>query len=122
MQAFQRGGRWIRPEHLLLALLEDEKTAAVQLLQRSAFDIEAVRADLLATLSPSRQPRSSVQPMLSAEAKEALDSSVKEARAMECPFVDSIHLLLGLLANLHLQTVRIDIDGMRKEGRRFLLG
>src|SRR5690349_24622838 len=89
--ARRMGNPEIYPEHLLLALLDQE------LPQQLVPDAAALRAEAEATLRsrPSIQGAQQ-QPNVSAAFSRALDEAADEARRMEDEYVSTEHLLLAL--------------------------
>jgi ATP-dependent Clp protease ATP-binding subunit ClpB len=89
--ARRNGNPELYPEHLLLALLDQE------LPRQLVPDADALRAQAEATLS--QKPRiqgSQQQPQLSAQLSRVLDRAFEEARRMEDEYVSSDHVLLAL--------------------------
>jgi len=89
---------YISSEHILLGLLEEEDTLAVQILERLGVDIHRLRAELESQLraqAPSHPPVGS--PTLTSPAKQVLIRAADEARSMNDSHIDTAHLLLGLL-------------------------
>jgi len=89
--ARRMGNPELYPEHLLLALLDQE------LPQELVPDAAALRAQAEATLrtKPSTQGAQQ-QPAVSAAVSRALDAAFDEARRMEDEYVSTEHLLLAL--------------------------
>src|SRR5215213_10215412 len=89
--ARRMGNPELYPEHLLLALLDQE------LPQELVPDAAALRAQAEATLrtKPSTQGAQQ-QPAVSAAVSRVLDEAVDEARRMEDDYVSTEHLLLAL--------------------------
>ena len=85
------GNPELYPEHLLLALLDQE------LPQELVPDAAALRAQAEATLrtKPSTQGAQQ-QPAVSAAVSRVLDAAFDEARRMEDEYVSTEHLLAGL--------------------------
>jgi ATP-dependent Clp protease ATP-binding subunit ClpC len=89
---------YISSEHILLGLLEEEDTLAVQILERLGVDIHRMKAELESQLRASAPSHAPVgQPTLTAPAKQVLIRATDEARAMNDSHIDTAHLLLGLL-------------------------
>jgi ATP-dependent Clp protease ATP-binding subunit ClpB len=89
--ARRSGNPELYPEHLLLALLDQE------LPRELVPDAEALRAQAEATLA--QKPRiegSQQQPGISAAASKVLDRALDEAKRMEDDYVAAQHLLLAL--------------------------
>jgi ATP-dependent Clp protease ATP-binding subunit ClpB len=88
--ARRAGNPELYPEHLLLALLDQE-------LPRELVDADALRAQAEATLA--QKPRiegSQQQPAVSAAFSKVLDRAFDEAKKLEDEYVASQHLLLAL--------------------------
>ncbi|MBA3331037.1 MAG: AAA family ATPase, partial [Actinobacteria bacterium] len=90
------GNPEIHPEHLLLALLDQELPQT--LVQRARGDGASVRAEAEARLRgrPSMQGAPNLQPQASAPFRKALDDASEEARRLEDDYVSTEHLLLAL--------------------------
>jgi ATP-dependent Clp protease ATP-binding subunit ClpB len=89
--ARRSGNPELYPEHLLLALLDQE------LPRQLVPDADALRAQAEAALA--QKPRiqgSQQQPQISAAASRILDEAFDEAKRMEDEYVSSEHLLLAL--------------------------
>ena len=87
---------YISSEHILLGLLEEEDTLAVQILERLGVDIHRLRAELESQLraqAPAHPPVGS--PTLTSPAKQVLIRAADEARSMNDSHIDTAHLLLG---------------------------
>ncbi len=89
--ARRNGNPELYPEHLLLALLDQE------LPRQLVPDASALRAQAEATLAQKPKLQGAQQqPQVSAQLSRVLDRAVDEARRMEDEFVSSEHLLLAL--------------------------
>jgi len=89
---------FISTEHILLGLLEEEDTLAVQMMQMLGADIQQMKAELenqLKAIAPPRAPIGS--PTLTSSAKQLLIRAAEEVRSLGDSHVDTAHLLLGLL-------------------------
>src|SRR5436309_15455368 len=89
--ARRNGNPELYPEHLLLALLDQE------LPRQLVDDADSLRAEAEARLS--QRPHiagAQQQPQISAQATRILDRALDEARRMEDEYVSSEHLLLAL--------------------------
>jgi ATP-dependent Clp protease ATP-binding subunit ClpB len=92
-----RGNGAIEPEHLLLALLDQEGGLVTPLLQKIGANPAFVREKTEAALKKLPQVSGSAQVYLSPGLNRALDEAQKEADTMKDEFVSTEHLLLGLL-------------------------
>ncbi|MDQ3993151.1 MAG: ATP-dependent chaperone ClpB [Actinomycetota bacterium] len=103
--ARRAGNPEIHPEHLLLALLDQELTRT--LVERSGYDVASLRAEAEAKLraQPSIQGTSQ-QPHVSTSLSRALDRAFEEARALDDEYVSVEHLLLALDALPREQVLR----------------
>ncbi|MFA0782162.1 Clp protease N-terminal domain-containing protein [Fervidibacter sacchari] len=88
----------ISPEHILLGLLEEEDTLAVQILEHLGVDVHKMKSELenqLKAQAPAHPPVGS--PALNAPAKQVLIHVADEARSLGDSHIDTGHLLLALL-------------------------
>jgi ATP-dependent Clp protease ATP-binding subunit ClpC len=88
----------ISPEHILLGLLEEEDTLAVKILEHLGVNIHNMKAELevyLKSQMPAHPPAGS--PTLTSPAKQVLIRAADEAKSMGDNYIDTTHLLLGLL-------------------------
>ncbi|HEY6007591.1 MAG TPA: ATP-dependent chaperone ClpB, partial [Geobacteraceae bacterium] len=98
----------IEPEHLLLALLDQEGGLVAPLLQRIGADPAVVRDKVTQAVKKLPQVSgASAQVFLSPVLNRALDGAQKEADTMKDEFVSTEHLLLGLLAEKGSEAGRI---------------
>ena len=87
----------IEPEHLLLALLQQEEGVAGEILRQVGADPATVAGQLEGDLS--RRPKaygSNVQPGLSGQASRVLQDAYAEANQMKDDYVSTEHILLAL--------------------------
>jgi len=97
-EAVSRRNGAIEPEHLLLALLDQEGGLAKPLLQRIGADPATVRAKITEALGKlSQVSGANSQPHLAAETDRLLENAAREADGMKDQFISSEHLLLGFL-------------------------
>src|SRR3954453_10869688 len=91
----------VAPQHLLVALLEQEGGIVVPVIQRSGADPEAIRRranEALDRLPTVRGPGSDA-PALDAKTIEVLNKADEEARSFGDEYVSTEHLLLALAAD-----------------------
>lgn len=95
-EASQFGSKTIETEHLLLGLLRAEKELSISLL-RSSESFESIRAEIeRSTLVGERVP-TSVDLPLSNESKRVLAFAAEEGEKLGHKYIETGHLLLGLL-------------------------
>src|SRR5438552_12642640 len=94
--ARRQGNPEIYPEHLLLALLEQELPQT--LATRAGTTPEALRTEAEEELArkPSMQGAPNLQPRVSTQLEKVLDKSADEAKKLEDDYVSTEHLLLAL--------------------------
>ncbi len=101
----------IEPEHLLLALLDQEGGLTGSILQKIGANSQYVRSKAEEALK--RLPQATgegVQVYLSSALHHALDAAQREAEAMNDEFVSTEHLLLGLIEEKGCKASSILID------------
>src|ERR1035438_1525695 len=91
-----RGQQSLEPEHLLLALLDQEGGAVLSVLGKLNIPIDPLRAKLDAVLQ-KRPSVSGGEPYMSRELREVLDSAEAQAKALQDEYVSTEHFLLGLI-------------------------
>ena len=97
-KAFAMSAGTIEPEHLLLALLDQEEGFVPELLKKIGAQLSRLRENLDASLKRLPKVTGSAQVSLSPALNRVLDQSQKEANAMRDAFVSTEHLLLALAA------------------------
>jgi len=97
-KAFSLSAGTIEPEHLLLALLDQEGGFVPELLKKIGAQLSRLRENLDASLKRLPKVTGSAQVSLSPALNRVLDQSQKEADAMRDAFVSTEHLLLALAA------------------------
>jgi len=116
--ATQRGNSSIEPEHLLLALLEQEGSLVAAILQKLGANAGFVKNKTMEALE--KLPRASgatMQIYLSPALNQVLDTAQKEADTMKDAFVSSEHLLLAMIAAKGSTAARILMEsGVSREG------
>ncbi len=94
--ARRAGNPEIHPEHLLLALLDQELPRTI--VERAGSSPDALRAQAEERLAsrPSMQGAENLQPQISNAFRKVLDGAEQEARKLEDDYVSTEHLLLAL--------------------------
>lgn len=97
--AQERRHALIEPEHLAVALLDQEGGIAIPILERIGTDHGAMRAELERRLNYFSTVHGATQIALGRETQEALEAAQNEADKMKDVYVSTEHLLMGLAAN-----------------------
>ncbi|KAF0219502.1 MAG: ATP-dependent Clp protease ATP-binding subunit [Geobacteraceae bacterium] len=98
--ASRLGNAAVEPEHLLLALLEQEGGLAAPLLQKIGANPDFIRSKVESALKKLPQASgAAMQPTLSRSLYQLLENAQKEADAMKDEFVSTEHLLLVMAAD-----------------------
>src|SRR4030067_2755202 len=95
----ERGHAQIEPEHLAVALLDQEGGLAVPIFERIGAGHAAVRAELEKRLDYFSTVHGATQIGLARETQTALDAAQAEADKMKDAYVSTEHVLMGLAAN-----------------------
>ena len=99
-EAISMGHNMVEPEHLLLGVLSEGGGVACQALSELGVDPDNLAAHIRDLIGKSQDIISKpVDLPLSPRMKRALDLSMIEARKMGVNYVDSEHILLGILAD-----------------------
>ncbi|MFZ3208225.1 MAG: ATP-dependent chaperone ClpB [Geobacteraceae bacterium] len=102
----------IEPEHLLLALLDQEGGLPVALLQKIGVNTLALRSRVEQAVKKLPQVSgATVQLHLSTALNRILDAAQKEADLMKDEFVSTEHLLMGFFAEQGCEATRALTDG-----------
>jgi ATP-dependent Clp protease ATP-binding subunit ClpB len=94
-----RGHAQVEPEHLAVALLDQEGGLAVPILERIGASHTAVRTELDKRLNYFSTVHGATQVGLARETQEALEGAQAEADKMKDAYVSTEHVLMGLAAN-----------------------
>jgi ATP-dependent Clp protease ATP-binding subunit ClpB len=97
-KAFAMSAGTIEPEHLLLALLDQEGGFVPELLKKIGAQLSRLRENLDANLKRLPKVTGAAQVSLSPALNRVLDQAQKEADGMRDAFVSTEHLLLALAA------------------------
>jgi ATP-dependent Clp protease ATP-binding subunit ClpC len=97
-EALQFGSQIIAPEHILLGLVREDKTMANRFLaSRAQFNAESVRREIESRSVLREKIPQSAEVRLSPETKRILAFAFEESERLQCRFIGTEHLLLGLL-------------------------
>src|SRR6185369_6462868 len=88
---------YIGTEHILLGLVKEGSGVAANVLENMDVDLEKVRREVEKLVKPAPEIVSLGQLPFSPRAKQVLEYTIAEARALDHNYVGTEHLLLGLL-------------------------
>ncbi len=97
----------VEPEHLLLALLDQEDGFVAELLKKIGAPLSRLRDNLESSLQRLPKVTGGVQISLSPALNRVLDLAQKEADSMHDAFVSTEHLLLGLAGDRESASARL---------------
>jgi ATP-dependent Clp protease ATP-binding subunit ClpC len=111
---------YIGPEHLLLGLIHEDKGVAARALQQCGIPLQAARAEVQQVIGRGDSPPGEPIPF-TAEAKRALELSLREGFERGHRHIGTEHILLGVLgegggaAAQVLEQLGTDLDQVRDE-------
>ena len=106
-EAINMGSTMVEPEHLLLGLLQEGGGVAAQAISELGVDTENFAAHVRDLIGGSQDILSKPTDLpLSQRVTHALDLAMSEARKMGDNYVDTEHILLGILADDGALTAR----------------
>ncbi|OQY21182.1 MAG: NDP-hexose 4-ketoreductase [Anaerolineaceae bacterium 4572_32.1] len=117
---------YIGTEHLLLGMLKEEKSIASKVLGKLDADPEHMQR-LIERLTETRQRAFGGKPTLTPRTRKVLETAVDEARRMGHHYIDTGHLLLGLIQQKEgiainvLREAGISLKQIRSETTRIML-
>jgi ATP-dependent Clp protease ATP-binding subunit ClpC len=118
---------YIGTEHLLLGMLKEDKSVASKVLQKLGADLERVQALVERLTGTRRRSPFAGKPTLTPRTRKVLQAGVDEARRMGHHYIDTGHLLLGLIQQEEgvaidvLRDLGISLEQVRKETSRIML-
>ncbi len=110
----------VEPEHLLVALVEQENGVVPTVLRKMQVDPAGLGQALRAHLGKQPQAHGGSEPHLSPRMRVVLDAAQAEAKAMQDEYVSTEHLLLGILSEPG-RAVAIDLLKQRNVTRERVL-
>ncbi|PSO45491.1 MAG: hypothetical protein BRC25_02145, partial [Parcubacteria group bacterium SW_6_46_9] len=101
--AVERQEDHVNPQHLLSALIQQDDSIVISLLQKLDVDISQLSNELASTLSDPKESLQdgspSYQIYLTPELAKTLEASTRIAQNMDDEYVSTEHLLLSVLSN-----------------------
>ncbi|MDO4785379.1 MAG: ATP-dependent Clp protease ATP-binding subunit [Fretibacterium sp.] len=98
-EALRMGHSMVEPEHILLGLIHEGGGVACQAMNALGLDLERVKSQIEEAMGQSRPNMKSIDLPLSPRMKKALELAMLEARNMGVNYVDTEHMLLGILGD-----------------------
>lgn len=116
----RRGRKDLDTEHLLLALLQEDGTAAHKLLSRLGVSRRSIREEIERRIAGTDLPvESSGDFRLTSAARYAIELANDERRQINCTLIGTEHLLIGLLREPNGMAARVLMDmGLELERTR----
>jgi len=119
---------YVGTEHLMLGLLhENEGSIALVILKNLGIKLDEVRSEILKLLTKGCDPNE-VRPttLYSNRASKVIESARREAKRDKKKFIDSRHILLGIISEgdvgtLVLRNLKVDLDVLHLEVRRLII-
>lgn len=87
----------VTPEHLMLGMLNEDDHVAARMLAQMGVDRENLRAALLQQTAGAPRKKKRPDCTLNPRAKRCIDLAYDEARQLDCNYIGTEHLLLGLV-------------------------
>jgi ATP-dependent Clp protease ATP-binding subunit ClpB len=117
-QARQNGNQAVEPEHLLLALVNQDEGVARSLLERTGASVQALKPALVSAIERFPKVSGAGQPYLSEALSKSLDEAEKEAERLKDEYISTEHLLLALTDNSLLKDAGVTHDALLKALRQ----
>lgn len=117
----------IGTEHLLLGMLKEEKCVASKVLRKLGADPDQMQRLVERLTSARRRSPFGGKPTLTPRTRKMLETAVDEARRLGQHFIDTGHLLLGLIQQQEgvaidvLRDAGLSLEQIRKETSRIML-
>lgn len=96
-EARRRCDGYIGTEHILLGIVKEGSGVAARVLQERGIDLHKIRLEVEKVIQPMRSPCSTGRLPQSPRTKNAVGYAIEESRALNHNYVETEHLLLGLL-------------------------
>ena len=96
-KATQFGSKFVDPEYLLLALVEEEKCLGTTVLYYLGLDPRSLRFEAIQSIESQKHPYSPSKVQYSMETQRIIDLAIKESEGLCDKCIGSEHLLLGII-------------------------
>jgi ATP-dependent Clp protease ATP-binding subunit ClpB len=116
--ARDHGQQAVEPEHLLLALVNQDEGVGRTLLERAGVSIQALKPALEAAISRFPRVSGSGQPYLSEALNKVLEEAEREASQLKDEYTSTEHLVLALVATKLLKDAGANHDAMLRALRQ----
>ncbi len=116
--ARDHGNQAVEPEHLLLALVDQDEGVGRTILERAGVSVQALQPALISTIERFPKVSGSAQPYLGAELSKAIDEAEKEADRLKDEYISTEHLLLALTETRTLKEAGATHDSLLKALRQ----
>ena len=120
-EALRMGHPMVEPEHILLGLIQEGGGTACQAMTALGLDLERVKSQIEEAMGQTRPNMKSIDLPLSPRMKKALELAMLEARNMGVNYVDTEHMLLGILGDdnslvsQYFFTMGVDVATARRQ-------
>ena len=127
-EALRMGHPMVEPEHILLGLIHEGGGTACQAMIALGLDLERIKSQIEEAMGQSQPNMKSIDLPLSPRMKKALELSMLEARNMGVNYVDTEHMLLGILGDdnslvsQYFFTMGVDAAAARRQITAILRG
>lgn len=125
-EATRLGSEYVRTEHILLGICHEPDGIAAKALENLGVDLETLAAEIEHQVQPGNAVVPHDEITFTPRAKKVLELAVEEARRFNHTYIDTVHILLGLIkegegiAAKVLQDMRIDLEKVQAEVVRLL--
>ncbi|HEV2476008.1 MAG TPA: ATP-dependent chaperone ClpB [Candidatus Dormibacteraeota bacterium] len=113
-QARRNGNQAVEPEHLLLALINQDEGVARSLLERTGASVQALMPALVSAIERFPKVSGAGQPYLSEALTRSLDEAEREAERLKDEYISTEHVLLALADNRLLKNAGVTHDALLK--------
>ena len=116
--ARDHGNQAVEPEHLLLALVDQDEGLGRTILERAGVSVQALQPALVSAIERLPKVSGGTQPYLGSALSKALDEAEKEADRLKDEYISTEHLLLALTESKALKDAGATHDSLLKALRQ----